>query len=155
MSISAASFVTLTICSAIVTAQDMADVRELTPGSAIEREIKTGERHLYRIALQSQQYLRVLVSEREMSVAVEPIAPGDRHLFEVDDRSAMGKPMRLSLIADSAGEYRLVVRPAAGQRAAGKYALRIEELREARPEDRSRVASEKVYAEAQQFYFQR
>ena len=84
-------------------------------------------------------HLDVLVSEREMSVAVEPIAPGDRHLFEVDDRSAMGKPMRLSLIADSAGEYRLVVRPAAGQRAAGKYALRIEELREARPEDRSRV----------------
>ena len=125
------------------------DAREITPGAALEREIKSGERHSYRITLRRGQYLRLMVGQHGVNVLVEVYAPGGGPLFEVDNQFDSELPEYLSLLAEPGGEYGVVVRPADDTAVAGKYGIQINELRDAEPRDATRYAAEKAVAEAQ------
>ncbi len=129
-------------------AQDEKDVRVLVPGAPIEREL-SGETHSYRITLTSGQFLRVVVDQRGVAVTVRILGPNGRQLADTTNPTSRQGAERLSLIAEISGDYRIEIssakRPAVG--VAGRYEVRIDELRAAATRDAERVAAERAFAE--------
>jgi hypothetical protein len=105
------------------------DVRELQPGAPIERELKGGEVHAYRLTLVVGQYLRVVVEQRGIDVVVTLAGPDGQKITEVDSPNGSQGPEPVSVVAEASGTYRLEVRSLEKTAAAGRYEVKIEELR--------------------------
>lgn len=125
------------------------NVRALERGQTIEREIDGAERHAYRIALARGQFLRAVVEQRGVNVALTLFGPQGDKLAEADRSRTTQGTESLSVVAESAGDYRLEVRASETDvAAAGRYEARIAEAREATTRDRSRAAAERMLEEA-------
>jgi hypothetical protein len=127
---------------------------ELAPGVPIERELAGGEVHTYRIALTSDQYLRVVVDQRGVDVGVKLFGPDGQQLAEVDSPNGTQGPEPVNLLTEAAGDYRLEVRALDKEAATGRYQVRIEERREATPQDRNRLTAERINEEVGQLFAQ-
>jgi CHAT domain-containing protein len=134
--------------------QGPTDVRELALGVPIERELAGGEMHVYRLTLASGQYLHVVVDQRGIDVVVTLFGPDGQQLAEVDGPTGKQGPEPVKLVTEALGEYRLEVSALEKDAALGRYEAKIEELREAAPQDRSRIAAERTYAEGQRLLYQ-
>ncbi|HKX28916.1 MAG TPA: CHAT domain-containing tetratricopeptide repeat protein [Blastocatellia bacterium] len=95
-----------------------------------------GQSPAYRIRLESDQFLKVVVEQEGIDVIVRISEPGGRQLLEVDSESRLRGPESVTLVAGMTGEYRLVVQPRLKGAPAGSYGVRIEELRAATENDR-------------------
>lgn len=121
----------------------------LEPGARIEKEIASGETHYYRVTLAAGQYLRVAVEQQgiEVTTSLLPATgekPGEK-LIEVDSAGTE----RVSAIAAEAAGYRIAVQ---ARRSAplGRYVIKLEELRQATPQDQDRITAERAVAEGMQ-----
>ncbi|MEN3336130.1 MAG: hypothetical protein V7641_5495 [Blastocatellia bacterium] len=126
------------------------DLRKLEVGKPLEREMQGGESHLYEIALDAGQYLYVVVEQRGMDVAVQVIAPDGKPLMEVDSPNGAQGDEPVMLIAEAAGVYRLNVASLEKAVPAGKYEIRVKELRAATATDRALIEQNRVLQEASQ-----
>jgi CHAT domain-containing protein/tetratricopeptide (TPR) repeat protein len=137
--------------AAQTTAQESkpSDVRELKLGAPIERELAGGEAHSYRVSLRAGQYLQVLVDQKGIDAAVSLFAPDGKKLSEVDNNPSVGSES-IFVVADATGDHRLELKSPNKDVKAGRYEIKIKELREATSEDRTQVAAEKVFEEANQ-----
>ena len=124
---------------------------DLKPGAPIERELKGGESHSYRVLVEAGQYLRAAVEQKGVDVVVRLYAPSGRMLLEVDSPNGAQGPEPVAFIAEEVGEYRLEIVAADEKAAPGRYEARVEELRAAVPRDRDRVAADGALAEAERF----
>jgi hypothetical protein len=61
---------------------------ELKPGEAVGRELKIGETHAYLVRVNAGQFLRVLVEQRGVDVAVRLFDPGGKKITRVDFEGA-------------------------------------------------------------------
>jgi CHAT domain-containing protein len=107
----------------------------------IEREIAGGESHSYRILLTSSQFLQVEIGPREIEMQVSLLAPDGKSLAEV----AIPKrqwPELISMVAETAGEYRLRIRSVEKDAVRRRYAVKATGLRTATAQDRRYVAAE-------------
>lgn len=118
------------------------------PGKSTVRELTTGETNTYAIALSQGQYLSAVIERRDLDVSVALYDPDGGMLLQVDCRQFSLTPV--SLIAQSAGVYRLEVRSLEKEQIRGHYELHVEEIRLAKAEDDYRVAAQKTVAEGQQ-----
>jgi tetratricopeptide (TPR) repeat protein len=125
-----------------------ADVPELVVGTPQERELKGGERHVYRLVLAADQYLRLVVEQHGIDVVVRLFGPDGRQLVEMDSPTGTQGAETVSFIADVGGTYRVEIAPVEREAAPGRYIVRIEELRPATERDRTRLAAERAFAEA-------
>jgi CHAT domain-containing protein/tetratricopeptide (TPR) repeat protein len=130
------------------------EVRVLEPGKPLERALAGGETHAYRLTLTSGQHLLAVVEQRGIDVVVAVLEPDGKQVANVDSPSRTQGPEPISVVAKVSGDYRLEVRAAEKDAAAGRYEVRIAELREAMPKDRSRVAAQAVLTEGRQLYAQ-
>jgi CHAT domain-containing protein/tetratricopeptide (TPR) repeat protein len=135
-------------------AQGNVEIATLEPGQPIERELGGGEYHTYRIALVAGQYARIMVEQRGIEVALTLFGPDDKALSEVDNQDGMQGPEVISLVAATSGRHRLEVRSPEKQAPAGRYEVKIEELRAATPQDESRVAAQRALTEARRLVSQ-
>jgi CHAT domain-containing protein/Tfp pilus assembly protein PilF len=126
-----------------------ADVPELVVGTPQERELKGGERHVYRLVLAADQYLRLVVEQHGIDVVVRLFGPDGRQLVEMDSPTGTQGAETVSFIADVGGTYRVEIAPLEREAAPGRYIVRIEELRPATETDRTRLAAERAFAEAE------
>jgi CHAT domain-containing protein len=134
----------LCFCCAQVRASTQAeDARELLPNAPIERDLQRGESHVYKIALEAGTYLRLAISERGINLQPQLLTPGSEEIGAALYPVVKGI-MFVSLVAEGSGSYRLVIRPAANVTSAGRYEVKIEEMRPATEQDRIRVAAEKA-----------
>ncbi|MCI0392447.1 MAG: CHAT domain-containing protein [Acidobacteria bacterium] len=124
------------------------DARELAPGAPIERELSGGETHAYRIALIEGQYVRALVKGQEIKILVTLQAPGGEKIFE-RSRNHHLRPEVILALARRSGDHHLTVSAREQQGLRGSYRIKIEELRNALPEDHQRVAAERTMAEGE------
>jgi len=117
-------------------AQAAEDVILLEQGKPITRELAGGQSHSYRITLDAGQYLRVVVEQRGIDVAVVLLGPDDQPIFTFD---AVGPPSpeQVTQVVESAGSYRLRVQPRQARAAAGRYEIRLLEVRSATEQDRT------------------
>jgi len=119
----------------------------LEPGKPIERDLSGGQSHFYKIALTSGQYLRISVSQQGIDVLVALFTPAGKKIGEVDGEGTVGAEI-ISAIAATDGAYRIEVRSAEKTAQAGRYEIKVEELREAAVEDKYRADAESLYREA-------
>lgn len=121
----------------------------LEPGRAVEREIAGRERQSYRVKVEAGQFLHVIVEQRGIDVTVALVGLDGKPLVEVDTPDLSTGLERVSLVAQASGVYEMVVRPFKEDATAGRYEIRVAELRAAQPEDNDRVAAEKLFAEGE------
>ncbi|HET9228530.1 MAG TPA: tetratricopeptide repeat protein, partial [Thermoanaerobaculia bacterium] len=116
----------------------------LSTGRTLEREIRAGEIHEYRIAVQSGDYARVTVDQNGADVALRLIGPAGEEVAAADGVGGRKELEMVSWIAAGGGDFRLSVT----SKETGLYELSLEELRPSKEGDRERVAAEKAYFEA-------
>ncbi len=133
-----------------VPANAQGDAVELRPDDSVEREMTTGESHSYRVTLVAGQYLRVLFEQSGINVIIAVTGPDGTKIVEVDNPSGAHGPEYVSFVAERPGDYLLRLRTITGRVNTGRYTARIEELREAIPEDRESAAAEKMFADGRQ-----
>ncbi len=126
--------------------QSLQVVEVLAPGAPIERDLSGAEIHSYRITLNSGDYLRVTIAQKGVDLTVKALAPDNKQVLEVNDAVA-GKSEKITLIADTPGEYRLTVRAVGLVAIPGSYEIIIEDLRKATAQDKSFVAAERAVDE--------
>lgn len=130
-----------------------AQTRTLEPGQAIERELTAGEEHSYSLHLEKGQYLHIEVDRKSIDVTATLYAPDGRKIFEVNPPIDRGRLENLFSITDVAGAYRVEVW-AVDKNAAGRYQIKIAELRAAAEQDHTRVKAERAYVEGQRLFDQ-
>lgn len=128
-------------------AQPQADAPTLISGETIKGKMAGGETQLFRVPLSAGQYLRVVVEQQGIDVAVALVGPGQKRLLEVDSPNGNYGPEPVSAVAEETGEYRIEVRSPDPKAAAGLFEIRVEALREPTPADRSRVRAERTFTE--------
>ncbi|MEP7340132.1 MAG: CHAT domain-containing protein [Acidobacteriota bacterium] len=126
------------------------DSQVLGAGDHIEREIRGGESHSFRIRLAASQFLYMAVEQRGVDVAVTVAGPDGRSLLTVDNPNGTQGIEPVVLIAEVSGDYRLEVIVPLKQAAAGKYEIRILALREAGAADSEHVVASRAFEEARQ-----
>ena len=139
---------------ASTTAQDPNTPRLLQRDSQIERELKGGESHSYRITLASGQFMRAVVEQRGINVVFTLSGPDGNRLSEVNNSAIAQGTESLFHVAESAGDYRLEVRAWEKDAAPGRYEVRVVEMREATAQDRTRAAAERLCDEARRVSLQ-
>jgi len=81
---------------------ELADGPELKLQEKIDRALAGGEAHSYRITLKTGQYLRVVVEQKGIDVAVTLFAPNGQKLAEVDSPNGNQGPEPVAWIAQAA-----------------------------------------------------
>src|SRR5262249_10064907 len=90
-------------------ADDQYIIRTLEPGKSIQRELAGRQQHTYQIWLNADQFLKVIVEQNGVDVIVLVSGPGGKQILKFDSESRPGGQESVSLVAEAAGEYRLIV----------------------------------------------
>ena len=137
------------------TAQEYRDVRQLELGKQIERKLAGGQAHSYQIMLAANQYLHAVVEQRGIDVIATVFDPSGREIVTVNNSlSGAQAPELVLFITEAPGNYRLEVRPQNNNAGAGDYVVKVQELRAATEQDRSRVAADRSYMEGERLRLQ-
>jgi CHAT domain-containing protein/Tfp pilus assembly protein PilF len=126
--------------------------QDLRTGAAIERPMAGGESHVYRIEARIEARpgarLLVTVDQRGIDVVVEARQPDGKTLIAVDSPTDSQGPESALLPEEASGPLEIrVLSPSPGV-APGTYEIRLEELAEATPAERERIAAERLMTEA-------
>lgn len=119
-------------------------------GKTITREIKGGATHSFKVSIIAGQYTRLLVEQHGIILVATLLDVDGKPVVEMDNPGGGHGPIYLSTIAPASGDYRLELRSPEDWANPGQYDVSIEELREATPADRDRVAAEYAFAEGRQ-----
>jgi CHAT domain-containing protein/Tfp pilus assembly protein PilF len=122
-------------------------IRSLEPGKPIESEMAGGQTHQYRIDIPASQFFHVIVDQRGIDVVVALLGPDGKEIVEVDTPNGAWGPESLAVVADTAGSYTVAVRSLEKDAPAGKYEIRVAELRAATEQDRQRIQAQAAVAE--------
>ncbi|MGH9843947.1 MAG: CHAT domain-containing tetratricopeptide repeat protein, partial [Blastocatellia bacterium] len=120
-----------------VSAENEQDALAPEPGKPVEREIAGGQSHNYQMTLTEGQFLSVAVEQRGIDVAVRLLGPDGKLIYEFDSEIGSRGQETVLLVAEVSGNYRLNVRATQNGAPAGRYEIRMAELRVATEKDRS------------------
>lgn len=129
-------------------ANPQAGAKTLTLGEVFKGEMNGGEAQLFRITVNAGQFLRVVVEQQGIDVAVTLVGPSQKRLLEMDSPNGNYGPEPISAVAEESGEYEIEVRSPNKKAPAGMFEVRVEALREPTPADITRVSAEREFAEA-------
>jgi CHAT domain-containing protein/Tfp pilus assembly protein PilF len=127
---------------------DEKEVRALEAGKSINGELAGGGRHAYRISLGADQFLKVVVEQQGIDVVAQVSGLDGKQIVEFDSESRLQGREEVSLVAEAAGAFQLIVRPKQNGAPAGSYEIRVEELRVATETDRALHDARKQFEEA-------
>ena len=113
-----------------------------------KRDLAAHQAHSYSIALTAGQYVRLIIHQRGIAVEVTLFDPDGKQLSKVFSHSQTREPELVSIIAEITGNYRLEVR-STKTAGAGSYGLKIEDLRKATGQDKSRIEAEQTLMQAE------
>ncbi|HYH85194.1 MAG TPA: CHAT domain-containing protein [Pyrinomonadaceae bacterium] len=139
----------LALLPAAPAAQNDKDTPLLEPGKPIERELAGDATHSYRITLAANQFLHVVVEQKGIDVVVALFAPDGKKVAEIDSPNGTQGPEAISVVTEAAGNYRLEVRSLEAKAEAGRYEVKIAELRTATEQDKNRFAAEQALMQAE------
>lgn len=139
--------------SAYKSAQQGEDLRELAPDSPIQRELQSGDRHVYKISLAGGDYLRLYISATDKGKSERSnllsrlVFPGGESAVQPFLVPTGGPRWFISYVAEGSGDYRLEIRLKGNADKPERYEVRIDQLRPATDKDRGRVRAERVEEE--------
>lgn len=126
--------------------QEQASPYTVAIGQPIEREMRGGEQHTFQVTLSAGEYVRIALDQKGIDVVLALLGANGKPLLEVDNNLSGTRGMEVvSLVADVSGSYVFNVRSLEKGASAGRYELRIEDLKAATEADRTRVAAERSY----------
>jgi CHAT domain-containing protein/Tfp pilus assembly protein PilF len=130
-------------------AQTQSDpARTLTTAETVDREIRAGETHRYKINLKADEFLNVVLDQHGIDAQLTLVGPDGQKLVEADSPNGAEGPEPLFWIAGTTGDYQLEVRPRKKGASAGRYELKLREVRSVTEVDRKRVAAQQAFLEA-------
>ena len=112
--------------------------------------LNPGGKHTYPLALNANDFLKLVVEQQGIDVVVRLLGPDGKKLAEVDSPNGTQGPEPMSSIVEQGGSYTLEVEALEKTGNAGKYELKVEAVRPASEQDRAEVEIEKLIAEAEQ-----
>ena len=121
---------------------------ELPVLSSVQRELKGGETHSYRISLNAGQYLYAVVEQQGIDVETAVFGPDGKQLSQSDSPNDRYGTEPVVLLSTTSGEYRVEVRSPNSRNPPGHYAIRIIALREASAVDKGHAAAQRMFDEA-------
>lgn len=121
--------------------------KDLPALSAIERELKGGETHSFRIVLSSGQFLHAIVEQKDIDVVTATFAPDGKQLTESDSPNDRWGTEPILLVAAMSGEYRVDVRSPNSKAPTGQYRIQIIASREATAIDKGHAAAQIAFDE--------
>lgn len=135
---------TLLMCVAAVSAQTQPELPTL---SAVERELKGGDTHSYKIRLTPDQFLYALVEQKDIDVMTAVFGPDGKQLTESNSPNERWGTEPVLLVAETAGDYRVDIR-SPNKAHAGRYRILIVALRQASPIDKGHANAQAAFDEA-------
>lgn len=152
----AVTWLLLLSCASPAVAQEPASAYTLTVGPPLAREMRGGEQHTYQVRLNAGQYARVVVEQKGIDVVLALLGADGKPLLEVDNNLSGTRGTEVvSLLAEVSDVYVFTVRSLEKGASAGRYDVRIEDLRTAADADRTRVNAERSYFVAAQLQGER
>ncbi len=130
------------------TAPPVIQTTQLRLGQTIKRPITGGETHFYTIAVAAGDFLNISALQNNCWLTLSLRAPDGNLLSEVEDTPTAWNSARLLSIAESSGQYSLEIKTHDDYATAGNYEIRIEEMRTATAEDRTRVRADETFLKA-------
>jgi CHAT domain-containing protein len=127
--------------------QDPENGTNLELGKPFEKEISGGQVQSYRIALSAGQFVSVIVQQRGIDVIERLFAPGGKLVAQFDFELRPQEAEKAEFVAQTAGVYRLEIKTKI-KGAAGRYEIRVEEIRAANEQDRSLHEAHKLSTES-------
>jgi len=128
---------------------------ELKAGVAVEREIAGGERQVFDLVLEADTFVIVDAVQKGVDLVLSAHDPAGIGRGEVDFREGGDGAETLSLIAGTAGTYRIGVRSSLSDAPRGRYELKVREWRVASAKDRLRVQAERIREQGVRLWRQR
>jgi CHAT domain-containing protein len=125
--------------------QQAGTAQELVLNAPIERQLKVGETHRYKISPSAGIYLRVLITPQDININSKLVAENSSADIGIAFYPGGHGAHFVSLIAETSGEYQLEIGLADNK--AGRYEVKLVELRPATKEDKIRNAAEKSETE--------
>jgi CHAT domain-containing protein/Tfp pilus assembly protein PilF len=108
--------------------------------------MKGGEQHTYQVSLTAGQYALIVVEQKGIDVVLAWLGTDGKPLLEADNNLSGTRGLEaISLLAEVGGTYLFNVRSLQKGASAGRYEVRIEDLRVATEADRTRIAAERSY----------
>ena len=129
--------------------QDAKELRVLELGKPIERELKGGDSHPYEITLTQGQYLKVVVDQRGIDVVITVTGADRKDIMEVNSSDGLQGSEQVEHIAEVTGSYRLNVQSRQKEAFAGRYEIRVAELRAATEDDRALEEARRLSRESE------
>jgi CHAT domain-containing protein len=138
-------FAVLLICGGVtVSAQTPKDLPTL---SDVQREIKGGETHSFRIQLTANQFVYALVEQDDIDVATSIYTPDGKHLTESDSPNDRWGTEPILFVAPVSGEYRVDVKSNDSKDVVRRYRIKVLVQREATAMDKDHAAAQLAFDE--------
>ena len=116
--------------------------------SNIEREIKGGESHSFRISLTTNQFVYALVEQNDLDVMTAIYTPDGKQLTESDSPNDRWGSEPILFVASMPGDYRVEVKSWGDKDSVGRYRIKMVALREASEIDKAHAAAQMAFDEA-------
>ena len=124
------------------------EATRLTVGAAVERDLANGDQHAYALDLQADQYASVTLDALGIHAVAAAIGPGGGVISEFAKEDGNYGHEHLEIVAQTSGLYRVLVKPALNNLPSGRYAIRLDEFRQATADDRDMAEARRLLASA-------
>jgi CHAT domain-containing protein/Flp pilus assembly protein TadD len=129
-------------------------ITSLKLGKPVERQMRGGEKHSYKVRAAAGQFVHVVALQKGIDVAVTLFDPSGKQILAVDSMNGSYGPEPVSIVAEDAGDLRLDVSTSSPDAPVGHYQIKLTDLRAPTQTDRDRIAAERTYAEGCLLYSQ-
>jgi CHAT domain-containing protein/Tfp pilus assembly protein PilF len=133
-------------------AQETQQTQQIEPGKPIKRELAGGQSHSYRMTLAAGQYVKLVVDQRGIDVIVGFSGSDRKQVIIFDSESRIQGQETVSLVAEAADNYRLVVVARYKNAAMGRYEIQMVEMRGATEDDRALHEARRLNTEFVRLY---
>jgi len=148
LAVSVAMLVMSILCKATATQtgkSNQSEIRTLKIGEMIEKQLSGGQSHSYEIKLDAGQFAEATVTQLSIDVVAVLSGTDGKSIVEMDSPNGSQGPETVVLVAKIPGAYRLTVRSLDPGAVAGKYQVRLDEIRSATAQDESRVEAQDLF----------
>jgi tetratricopeptide (TPR) repeat protein len=120
----------------------------LEAGKPLGRLIQGGQSHSYQLRLEPGQYAAINVTQRGIDVIVSTFGPAGQLLSDFDAEYRKQGEEAVSVVADSAGLYRIEVKPKSKSAQRARYEIRLLETRAASEQEQALERAHRLITES-------